>query len=215
MVTMNKFPPDVPNTWDEASDQAEDAAAGLRAKMANAADKASDTVKSGYFRAKDALAEMEPVETAREGGEAVIRAVERNPVIAFGLGALSVGLIAWAALRSPPASRWERYQPDFDRLRGLLGAYGRDTAQSGESALKSGQQWLSSYAGDARSYADQARDYADQGGRLIARRAQKEPVAALLGVGIAVYVLGSLLSSSGRASSSEAAAPARKRPAKR
>ncbi len=31
--------------------------------------------------------------------------------------------------------------------------------------------------------------------RLLARRTEREPLAALLGIGIAVYVLGSLLSS--------------------
>lgn len=202
MATMSKFPPDVPKDWDEAADEIDNATSSLRAKAAGVADKATETVKDGYSRAKDALTEMDPVETAREGGEAVIRAVERNPVIAFGLGALSVGLIAWASLREQSSSRFERYQPDYGRLRSLFQDYGSEAAKSGESALKSGQQWLNSYGGDAR-------DYAEHGGRYIARRAQKEPIAALLGVGIAVYVIGSLLSSSSEA------APARKRPVKR
>ncbi len=197
MATMNKFPPDMPKGWDEASDEVENAASGLRAKAADVADKATETVKGGYYRARDALTDIDPV----EGGQAVIRAVERNPVVAFGLGALGMGLIAWASLRSPPASRWERYQPDFDRLRGLLGDYGKDAAKSGEGALKSSQQWLNAYGGDAR-------DYAGYGGRMIAQRAQKEPIAALLGIGLAVYALGALLGSS-----SSDAAPARKRAA--
>jgi hypothetical protein len=201
MATMNKFPPDTPKGWDEAGDEVGNAADGLRAKAADVADKATETVKGGYYRAKDALTDIDPVETAREGGQAVIGVVERNPVIAFGLGALGIGLIAWASLRSPPASRWERYQPDFDRLRGLLGDYGKDAAKSGDGALKSSQQWLNAYGGDAR-------DYAGYGGRMIAQGAQKEPIAAMLGIGLAVYALGSLLGSS-----SEAAAPARKRPA--
>lgn len=201
MATMNKFPPDVPKNWDEASDEIENATSGLRAKAADVAEKATETVKDGYYRARDAITEMDPVETAREGGEAALRAVERHPLIAFGLGALSVGLVAWSALRSPPpVTRWERYEPDFNRLRNLFGAYGSDAAKTGESALKSGQQWLQSHGADAR-------DYADYGSRLIANRAQKEPIAALLGVGIAVYVIGSLLSSSSEA------APARKRTA--
>jgi hypothetical protein len=200
MATMNKFPPDVPKNWDEASDEIENATSGLRAKAADVADKATETVKDGYYRAKDAITEMDPVETAREGGEAAIRAVERHPLIAFGLGALSVGLIAWSALRTPPATSWERYEPDFNRLRRLFSDYGSDAAKSGDSALKSGQHWLSAHGAEAR-------DYADYGSRMIARRAQKEPIAALLGVGIAVYVIGSLLTASSEA------APARKRPA--
>ncbi|AMJ61932.1 hypothetical protein [Bosea sp. PAMC 26642] len=203
MATMSKFPPDVPKDWDEASDEIENATTGLRAKAADMADKATETVKDGYSRAKDAIVEMDPVETAREGGEAAMRAVERHPVIAFGLGALSVGLIAWSALRTPPATSWERYEPEFNRLRRLFGDYGNEAAKSSDSALKTGQQWLSSYGGDAR-------DYAEHGSRLIANRAQKEPIAALLGVGIAVYVIGSLLTSS-----SEAAPARRRAPAKR
>lgn len=201
MATMNKFPPDMPKDWDEASDEIDHATNGLRAKAADVADKATETVRGGYSRAKDALTDIDPVETAREGGQAVIRAVERNPVVAFGLGALGIGLIAWASLRSPPASRWERYQPDFDRLRGLLGDYGKDAAKSGEGALRSSQQWLNAHGGDAR-------DYAGYGGRMIAQRAQKEPIAAVLGIGLAVYALGSLLGSS-----NHDAAPARKRAA--
>jgi hypothetical protein len=203
MATMNKFPPDVPKDWDEAADEIDNATSGLRAKAADVADKATETVRDGYHRAKDAISEIDPVETARESGQALMGAIERNPVIAFGLGALSVGLIAWASLREQQTSRWERNQPDYGRLRGLFQSYGADAAKSGESALKSGQHWLSAHGGDAR-------DYAEYGGRYLAHRAQKEPIAALLGVGIAVYVLGSLLTSSSEA------APARKRaPAKR
>jgi hypothetical protein len=200
MATMNKFPPDMPKDWDEATDEAQTATSGLRAKAAETADRATETVKDGYSRAKAALTEMDPIETAREGGEAVMGAVERHPIVAFGLGALSVGLIAWASLREQRRPDWERYQPDYGRLRGLFQSYGSDAAKSGESALKTGQDWWNSYGGDAR-------DYAEHGGRYIVRRAQKEPIAALLGVGIAVYVLGSLLSSSSEP------APARRRTA--
>lgn len=204
MATMNKFPPDVPKDWDEAADEVTNATSGLRAKAADLTDKATETVKDGYNRAKDAVAEMDPVETARETGEAVIRAVERNPIVAFGLGALSVGLIAWASLREQRSSRWdfERYQPDLGRIRSLLGSYGNDAAKSGESAIKSGQQLFDSYSGDMR-------DYAQYGGRVLANRAQKEPIAAILGVGIAIYVIGSLLSSSSEP------APTRRQAAKR
>lgn len=202
MATMNKFPPDVPKDWDEAADDVANATSDLRAKASDAAERATESVKDGYSRAKAALTEMDPLETAREGGEAVMEAVERHPLVAFGLGALSVGLIAWASLREQRAPAWERYQPDYGRLRGLFQSYGNEAAKTGEGALKTGQDWLSSYGGDAR-------DYAEHGGRYIASRAQKEPIAALLGVGIAVYVIGSLLSSSSDQ------APARRRAAKR
>lgn len=206
MATMNKFPPDVPKDWDETGDEVANATSSLRAKASDLADKATETVKDGYERARDAVTEMDPVETARESGRAVIDAVERNPVIAFGLGALSVGLIAWAALREPPRTSWSRYEPEFNRLRGLFGSYAGEASSTGESALKSGEKWLRSHGSQARDYAEQARDYAGDGGRMIVHRAQKEPVAALLGVGIAIYVLGSLL-----ASSSNQEAPARRR----
>jgi len=200
MATMNKFPPDVPKDWDDAADAVETATGGLRAKAAETADRAAESVKDGYSRAKAALTEMDPVETVREGRDAVMGAVERHPVVAFGLGALSVGLIAWASLREQRAPAWDRYQPDYGRLRSLFNSYGSDAAKSGENALKTSQDWWDAYSGDAR-------DYAEHGGRYIAKRAQKEPIAALLGVGIAVYVLGSLLTSSSEP------AQARRRPA--
>ncbi|SEG53321.1 hypothetical protein [Bosea lathyri] len=210
MATMNTFPPDAPKDWDEARDEVDSATSGLRAKAADMAGRASETVKDGYSRAKDALTETDPVEAAREGGEAVIRAVERHPLAAFGLGALSVGLIAWASLRgSQPASRFERYQPDYGRLRSLFQDYSSDAAQTGESALKSGGKLLRAYGDNAGDYADRAREYADYGSRMLAKRAEREPIAALLGIGIAVYFIGSLLTSSSEP------APARRRTAKR
>lgn len=189
-TTGNKFPPDVPKDWDESRDEISNAAEGLAAKASDMAGRAGETVKDGYYRAKEAIGD--PGETVREvgryaqeGSETVIRSVERHPVVAFGLGALSVGLIAWAAMR-PSAPQWE---PDYGRLRRLFSDYGGDDAlKAGESALKSGQGWL-------QSYGSQAQDYARDGGRLLARRTEREPLAALLGIGIAVYVLGSLLSS--------------------
>ncbi|PZN99907.1 MAG: hypothetical protein DCF30_10770 [Hyphomicrobiales bacterium] len=220
MATMNTFPPDVPKDLDEAGDEIESAVGTVRAKAANLAEKATETVRDGYYRAKDAITETDPVELAREGGEAVRDAVERHPLVAFGLGALSVGLIAWASLRSSSTSRLERYEPDYGRLRGLFDSYRSEAADTGESALKSGEKWLRAnsstardYAGQARDYASQyagqARDYADYGSRMIAKRAEREPIAALLGVGIAVYFIGSLLTSSSQP------APARRRTAKR
>ena len=175
MATMNKFPPDAPKDWDEAADEMGHATSSLRAKASDLADKATETVKDGYERARDAVTEMDPVETAREGGRALIDAIERNPVIAFGLGALSVGLVAWAALREPPRSR---YEPDYGRLRNLFNSYSNEAASTGESALKSGEKWLRGYGSQARDVAEQARDYAGDGGLMIAHRASKEPVAA-------------------------------------
>lgn len=216
MATMNSFPPDVPKDLDEAQDDIEGAVGTVRAKASNLADKATETVRDGYYRAKDALTEADPAEMVREGGEAVRDAVERHPLAAFGLGALSVGLIAWATLRgSSSASRFERYEPDYGRLRSLFDSYRSEAADTGESALKSSEKWLRSHGSSARDhardYASQARDYADYGGRMIAKRAEREPVAALLGVGIAVYFIGSLIASATASDSP----PARRRTTKR
>jgi hypothetical protein len=203
-TTSNKFPPDVPKGWDETADQNANAGEGLATKAADMAERAGDTVKDGYYRAKGAIGDpgeavREVGRHAKDGSETVIRAVERHPVLAFGLGALSVSLIAWASLR-PSAPQWE---PDYGRLRRLLSDYGGDDAlKAGESALKTGQGWLQSHGG-------QVQDYARDGGRLLARRTEREPLAALLGIGIAVYVLGSLLSSSSEPE------PSRRRSAKR
>ncbi len=215
MATMNSFPPDVPRDIDEARDDVEGVAGTVRAKAADLAGKASETVRDGYHRAKDALTEADPIEMAREGGEAVKGAVERHPLAAFGLGALSVGLIAWATMRGSSQPRYERYQPDFGRWSRLLQGYGSEAADTGEGLLKSGESWLRSQSGtardQARDYAAQARDYADFGGRVIAHRAEREPIAAIIGVGIAVYVIGSLIASATTSDS----APARRRSAKR
>ncbi|MBX9875411.1 MAG: hypothetical protein K2X84_11180, partial [Beijerinckiaceae bacterium] len=110
---------------------------------------------------------------------------------------------------------YERYQPDFGRWSRLLQGYGSEAADTGEGLLKSGESWLRSQSGtardQARDYAAQARDYADFGGRVIAHRAEREPIAAIIGVGIAVYVIGSLIASATTGDS----VPARRRTAKR
>ncbi|HEY5796328.1 MAG TPA: hypothetical protein VIU82_15075 [Bosea sp. (in: a-proteobacteria)] len=221
MATMNTFPPDVPKTSDLPKDRdgirddIESTVGTVRAKASNLAEKATETVRDGYYRAKDAITETDPAELARESGAAVRDTVVRHPLAAFGLGALSVGLIAWAGLRGSSSSRFERYEPDYGRWSRLLQSYGSDAAEAGESVLKNSEKWLRSNSGvareQARDYASQARDYADYGGRMIAKRAEREPIAALLGVGIAVYVIGSLLSSAAAAEP----APARKRTTKR
>ncbi|MDP3256642.1 MAG: hypothetical protein Q8M82_11650 [Bosea sp. (in: a-proteobacteria)] len=215
MATMNSFPPDVPKDIDEAREDIEGVAGTVRAKASDLAEKATESVRDGYYRAKDALTDADPMELAREGGEAVKSAVERHPLAAFGLGALSVGLIAWATMRGQSTSRYERYQPDFGRWSRMLQGYGSEAADTGGSLLKSGEKWLRSHSGtaseQARDYAAQARDYADYGGRVIAHRAEREPIAAMIGVGIAVYVIGSLIAS---ASASDSPPP-RRRTAKR
>lgn len=203
MATENKFPPDVPKDWDEAEDRAENVAGKIRSKASDLADRATETVKDGYYRARDAF-EDDPMEAVREGGEALIDTIKRNPLATFGLGALSVGLVAWASLRgaSEPTG-WRRYEPDYGYWRKLIGDYSSEAANAGERAAKSGDKWL-------RSHADQARDYADYGGRYLAHRAEKEPIAALLGVGIAVYFIGSLLTSAVTYNEPERPAPRRR-----
>lgn len=208
MATGNKFPPDVPTKgWDEAKDEIGDAADGLRAKATDAAGRATEAVKDGYYRAKESMADpaeavREAGRYAQEGGEVVVRAVERHPIVAFGLGALSVGLIAWASLR-PAAPQWE---PDYGRLRRLFHDYGGDDAvKAGEGAVRDVPGWLRSYGASAQDY---ARDYAESGRQLLTRRAEREPLAAIVGVGLAIYVLGSLLSSA--ASSDEPESPRRR-----
>lgn len=204
-TTSSKSPPDAPKGQGETHNENRDATEGLTAKAADMAERASSTVKDSYYRAKGAIGDpgeavREVSRYAQDGSETVIRTIERHPVMAFGLGALSVGLIAWASLR-PSVPQWE---PDYGRLRRLFRDYGGDDAlKTGESALKTGQGWL-------QSYGSQAQDYARDGGRLLVRRTEREPLAALVGIGLAIYVLGSLLSSS-----SESEAPRRRSGARR
>ena len=219
-ISSNSFPPDVPKPADEARETIGASVSSLRGKAAEFADKASETVKGGYERAKEAWDEAEPLETVRDGGQAVVRSVERHPLAALGLGLAGIGLVAWAALRSQPSSGWERYQPDYGRWRGWLQDYGSEAADAGNRALKSGGSWLRSqrdvaddYADRAGDYAAVARAYADRGGRMLAKRAEREPMAVVVGLGLADYVIGSLLTSS--APSERPAAPARKRTARR
>lgn len=188
MATMNTFPPDVPKNADEVSD----AAAGLQAKASDIAAKATETVKEGYAKARDAISDADPVASAREGGEKLMRAIENNPVLAFGIGALSMGLIAWASLReSPRSSGWQSYQPDLGRVRRLFNDYTGSMSSEGRSLARD-------YGAQAREYGDMARHYAEDGSRMLVHRAEKEPLAALVGIGLAVYCLGSLLSSNNR-----------------
>ncbi|MCU4178045.1 hypothetical protein [Bosea sp. BH3] len=226
MAMTNSFPPDVPGNAEEMREEAGATVRTLRNKAADMAGRASDTVKEGYERARDAWDEAEPLETIREGGEAVVRGAERHPLAMLGLGALSLGLIAWATMRPQPSwqSSLARHQPDYGRWRGWLNDYGSEAAAAGQRALNAGSKWLGAhrdvaddYADRAGDYAARARDYADVGGRMLAKRAEREPIAALLGVGLAIYVVGALLSSSSAAAGeaaparSASRAPARKR----
>lgn len=221
-MATNSFPPEMPKDAEELREEAGATVRSLRAKASDMADRASEAVKDQYARAKEAVTEAEPLETARQGGQAVVSAVERHPLAAFGLGAISVGLIAWATMRSStPASRWERYQPDYGRWRSWLQDYGSGAAEAGDRAMQAGGKWLRSHRREAEEYADRAndyaaraREYADLGGRMLVKCAEREPVAALIGAGIAVYLIGSLLSA---ASSRAEAAPAtpRRRTGKR
>jgi hypothetical protein len=212
MAISNSFPPDVPKAAEEAGETASD----LRGKAAELAGRAGETVREGYERARDAWDEAEPLEAVRDGGQAVVRTVERHPLATLGLGALGIGLVAWAMLRREPS----RSLPDYGRLRNWIEDYGAEAANAGGRALKSGRSWLSAhrevaddYADRAGDYAAMARDYADRGGRMLARRAGHEPVAALIGIGLAIYAVGSLMSA---ASADEPArAPARKRASRR
>lgn len=219
-ISSNSFPPDVPKADDEAREAVGASVSSLRGKAAEFAGKASETVKGGYERAREAWDEAEPLEAVRDGGQAVVRGVERHPLAAIGLGLAGIGLVAWAALRSQPSSGWERYQPDCGRWRGWLQDYGSEAADAGNRALKSGGSWLRSqrvvaddYADRAGDYAAVARAYADRGGRILAKRAEREPMAVVVGLGLAAYVIGSLLTSA--SASERPAAPARKRAARR
>ena len=220
MAISNSFPPDVPKAGDEAGEATGASVSSLRGKAAELADKAQETVKEHYDRAKEAWDEAEPLETVRGGGQAMVESVERHPLAAIGLGMLGIGLVAWATLRSQPSSGWERYQPDYGRWRGWLQDYGSEAADAGDRAFQSGRSWLRShrdgagdYADRANDYAAMARDYADRGGRMLAKRAEREPMAVVVGLGLAAYVIGSLLSSS--STDTSAAAPPRKRTARR
>lgn len=211
MAATNTFPPDVEKDIENVRDEVGTAAEGLKAKASHAAEKVTEAVRDGYERSVEAVSDFDPVETARESGDAVMRAVERHPIVAFGLGALSVGLVAWASLRD----RRPWYEPDIPAWRRMLNDYGDEAARAGDGLLKSGRKWFDSSASEAQDYAAQARSYARDGGRYLARRTEREPLAAIVGVGLAVFVIGSLLSSAAGAAADEKQAPARRRTTKR
>ncbi|MEN5081934.1 hypothetical protein ABE438_05575 [Bosea sp. TWI1241] len=211
MDSDKRMPPDVEN----AQDRIEDAAEGVADRAADFASRAVDEVKDRYDRTKAKLAEIDPAESLRdagryvqEAGEAAVDTVERHPLAAFALGAASVGLIAWAITGRRASSEWTTL-PDTGRFTRLLRDYGEEALQTGRSLLGSGREQLDNsrdYLSRGRDYIDAGRDYAREGGRLLVKRSQREPLAAAVGVGLALYAVASLLGSG-----SAKAQPARRR----
>lgn len=216
MDSDKRMPPDVPRSAGEARDEIERAANGVAERASELASRAADTVKGGYERARDKVAEIDPRESLRdagryvqETGEAAVETVERHPLAAFALGAVSVGLIAWAMT----GRRSTRWQPDTSGWSRTLRDYGDDALRAGRELLGTGRQQLDQgrdYLARGRDYVDSGRDYAREGGRMLVQRSEREPLAAVLGVGIALYVLGSLFTSG-----SNTPQPAKRRTAKR
>jgi ElaB/YqjD/DUF883 family membrane-anchored ribosome-binding protein len=215
MDSDKRMPPDVPRSAGEARDEIERAANGVAERASELASRAADTVKGSYERARDKVAEIDPRESLRdagryvqETGEAAVETVERHPLAAFALGAVSVGLIAWAMT----GRRSTSWQPDTSGWSRMLRDYGDDALRAGRQLLGNGREQLDQgrdYLARGRDYVDTGRDYAREGGRMLVQRTEREPLAAVLGVGIALYVLGSLFTGS------TAPQPAKRRTAKR
>jgi len=212
MDNDKRLPPDVPSNEDEI----DRATGSVAARAADLANRTAETVKDGYGRAKEKLAEIDPRDTlrdagryAQETGEAAVDTVERHPLAAFAVGALSVGLIAWAMM--PRRSSW---QPDTSGWSRMLRDYGDQALRAGRDLVGSSREQLDrsrDYAARGQDYLDIGRDYAREGGQMLMRRGEREPLAAVVGVGLALYVIGSLLSSN----SSSQSQPAARRRAKR
>ncbi|SFC47409.1 hypothetical protein SAMN05428997_10774 [Bosea sp. CRIB-10] len=198
MDNDKRLPPDVPSNEDEI----DRATGSVAARAADLANRTAETVKDGYGRAREKLAEIDPRETlrdagryAQETGEAAVETVERHPLAAFAVGALSVGLIAWAM--TPRRSSW---QPDTSGWSRMLRDYSDQALRAGRDLVGSGREQLDrgrDYATRGQDYLDMGRDYAREGGQMLMKRGEREPLAAVVGVGLALYVIGSLLSSSG------------------
>lgn len=213
MDNDKRLPPDVPSHEDEI----DRATGSVAARAADLANRTAETVKDGYGRAKEKLAEIDPRDTlrdagryAQETGEAAVETVNRHPLAAFAIGAVSVGLLAWAM--TPRRSSW---QPDTSGWTRMLRDYSDQALRAGRDLVGSGRDQLDrsrDYAGRGQEYLDMGRDYAREGGQMLMRRGEREPLAAVVGVGLALYVIGSLLSSSGSSGQSQ---PAARRRAKR
>ncbi|MBA4223001.1 hypothetical protein [Bosea sp. (in: a-proteobacteria)] len=212
MDNDKRLPPDVPSNEDEI----DRATGSVAARAADLANRTAETVKDGYGRAKEKLAEIDPRDTlrdagryAQETGEAAVETVNRHPLAAFAVGALSVGLIAWAM--TPRRSSW---QPDTSGWSRMLRDYGDQALRAGRDLVGSGREQLDrsrDYAARGQDYLDMGRDYAREGGQMLLKRGEREPLAAVVGVGLALYVIGSLLSSG----SNNQSQPAARRRAKR
>lgn len=212
MDNDKRLPPDVPSNEDEI----DRATGSVAARAADLANRTAETVKDGYGRAREKLAEIDPRDTVRdagryaqETGEAAVETVNRHPLPAFAVGALSVGLIAWAM--TPRRSSW---QPDTSGWSRMLRDYGDQALRAGRDLVGSGREQLDrsrDYAARGQDYLDMGRDYAREGGQMLMKRGEREPLAAVVGVGLALYVIGSLLSSS----NSNPSQPAARRRAKR
>lgn len=212
MDNDKRLPPDVPSNEDEI----DRATGSVAARAADLANRTAETVKDGYGRAKEKLAEIDPRDTlrdagryAQETGEAAVETVNRHPLAAFAVGALSVGLIAWAM--TPRRSSW---QPDTSGWSRMLRDYGDQALRAGRDLVGSGREQLDrsrEYAARGQDYLDMGRDYAREGGQMLLKRGEREPLAAVVGVGLALYVIGSLLSSG----SNNQSQPAARRRAKR
>lgn len=208
MDNDKRLPPDVPSNEDEI----DRATGSVAARAADLANRTAETVKDGYGRAKEKLAEIDPRDTlrdagryAQETGEAAVETVNRHPLAAFAVGALSVGLLAWAM--TPRRSSW---QPDTSGWTGMLRDYSDQALRAGRDLIGSGREQLDrgrDYAARGQDYLDIGRGYAREGGQMLMKRGEREPLAAVVGVGLALYVIGSLLSSS---SGQEQPAPRRR-----
>jgi hypothetical protein len=191
MDNDKRMPPDAPGG--DESGRAHNGAADL-------ASRAAEHIRDGYERTKEKLAEIDPRDTLRdagryvqESGESAIETVERHPFAAFAIGALSVGLIAWATTGRRTAS----WQPDTSGWGDTLRDYGDEALRAGRSLLGSGRDQLgqgSDYLARGRDYLDSGRGYAREGGRMLLHRSEREPLAAVLGIGLALYLVGSLFS---------------------
>jgi hypothetical protein len=197
MDNDKRLPPDATSNEDEI----DRATGSVAARAADLANRTAETVKDGYGRAKEKLAEIDPRDTlrdagryAQETGEAAVETVNRHPLAAFAVGALSVGLLAWAM--TPRRSSW---QPDTSGWTGMLRNYSDQALRAGRDLIGSGREQLDrgrDYAARGQDYLDIGRGYAREGGQMLMKRGEREPLAAVVGVGLALYVIGSLLSSS-------------------
>ena len=200
MDNDKRLPPDVPSSEDEI----DRATGSVAARAADLAHRTAETVKDGYGRAKEKLAEIDPQGTlrdagryAQETGEAAVETVNRHPLAAFAVGALSVGLLAWAM--TPRRSSWSSWQPDTSGWSRMLRDYGDQALRAGRDLVGSGREQLDrsrDYAARGQDYLDMGRDYAREGGQMLMKRGEREPLAAVVGIGLALYVIGSLLSGS-------------------